>query len=91
MSRVPYNGYLEIWLQRITQNKAVQLHFESKEKICKIVNGQSEQLWENAWIENPKLREALNTNLIIVGSAINIEERIRPEEVALFREKSLAY
>ena len=35
MARVPYNGYLEIWLQRVTQPKAVGIKFESDEPICK--------------------------------------------------------
>jgi len=33
MARVPYNGYLEIWLQRVTQPKAVGIKFESNEPI----------------------------------------------------------
>ena len=40
MARVPYNGYLEIWLQRVTQPRAVGIQFTSNEPICKIVNGE---------------------------------------------------
>ncbi|MGO7428948.1 hypothetical protein ACCT09_56900, partial [Rhizobium ruizarguesonis] len=39
MARVPHNGYLEIWLQRVTKPKAVGIEFISGEPICKIVNG----------------------------------------------------
>lgn len=91
MKRVPYNGYLEIWLQRVTQPSTVGLQFISEEPICKIVNGDSPVLWENRWIASKDLNEALNVSKIVVGSVADTEEVIQPEEVKLFKENAQAY
>lgn len=88
MKRVPHNGYLEIWLQRVTQSKGVQLQFDSDEPICKIVNKESTDLWQNDWISNPKLITALNVSKIIDGDVSDSEEEIAPEEIELFTENA---
>lgn len=91
MARVPYNGYLEIWLQRVTQPKAVGIQFTSNEPICKIVNGETPDLWENGWISSNDLKNALSVSKIVVGSVSDTEEVVQPEEVKLFRENAWAY
>lgn len=91
MSRVPYNGYLEIWLQRVTQPQSVGIPFSSNEPICKIVNGESVELWENAWISSKDLKKALATSKIVVGSVSDSEEVVTPEEVELFKQNAWAY
>lgn len=91
MARVPYNGYLEIWLQRITQPKNVGIPFESEEPICKIVNGENLELWENEWIASTDLKEAINVSKVLVGSVTEAKEVIEPEEVALFAQNAWAY
>jgi len=91
MNRVPYNGYLEIWLQRIIQPKTIDLEFTSNEKICRIVNGESLDLWNNNWIANNDLKQALNSSKIIIKSVSDLEEVIQPEEVELFQQKAWAY
>ncbi len=91
MGRVPYNGYLEIWLQRVTQPKSVGIELSSDERICKIVNGESPDLWENAWISNNDLKRALDVSQIVIGSVDEVEEVVSPEEVALFKQNAWAY
>ena len=91
MSRVPYNGYLEIWLQRVTRPKAVGIPFDSHEAICKIVNGEAPDLWENCWIASDSLSEALKVSKIVVGSAVDSPEVVQPEEVELFKQNALVY
>lgn len=91
MARVPYNGYLEIWLQRVTQPRAVGIQFASNEPICKIVNGETPDLWENGWISSNDLKEALRVSKIVVGSVSDTEEVVQPEEVELFRQNAWAY
>lgn len=91
MSRVPYNGYLEIWLQRVIQPQTINLPFVSNEPICKIVNGESVELWENGWIASHDLKQALNTSKIIVKSVSDAGEVIQPEEIELFKQKAWAY
>jgi RNA-directed DNA polymerase len=91
MKRVPYNGYLEIWLQRVTQPQSVGINFSSDEKICQIVNGESPNLWENTWIASSELRASLDVSKIVVGSVGEAEEVVSPEEVALFQQNAWAY
>ncbi|NMF91001.1 RNA-directed DNA polymerase [Aromatoleum petrolei] len=91
MARVPYNGYLEIWLQRVTQPKAVGIKFESNEPICQIVNGASPQLWESGWIASDALKKALDVSKIVIADAGEAMEVVQPEEVELFKENAWAY
>lgn len=91
MARVPHNGYLEIWLQRVTQPKTVGLSFESSEPICKIVNGEIVDLWSNEWIASTDLKQALDTSNIIVGTVTDMHEKIQPEEIQLFRQNAWVY
>ncbi len=91
MARVPYNGYLEVWLQRVTQPKTVSITFDSDEPICQIVNGQKPELWESGWISSNALKRALDVSKILVSSAEDIEEVITPEEVKLFQQNAWAY
>jgi hypothetical protein len=91
LSRVPHNGYLEIWLQRVIQPKAVDLSFSSDEPICKIVNGETPDLWENGWVACNDLKNALKVSNINVGSVSDTEEVIKPEEIELFKQNAWAY
>lgn len=91
MARIPHNGYLEIWLQRVTQPKSVGLAFESSEPICRIVNGETLNLWENEWIANNDLKQALDTSKIVVGEVADMQEKIQPEEIQLFRQNAWVY
>jgi len=91
MKRVPYNGYLEIWLQRVTQPKAVGIKVESDEPLCHIVNGESPQLWECGWIANEALKKAIDVKNILVADAAEAAEVIQPEEIELFQQNAWAY
>jgi len=91
MKRVPYNGYLEIWLQRVIQPEAVGIKFDSDEPICRIVNGETPDLWENGWIASDGLTDALKVSKIVVGSAVDTPEVVQPEEVELFKQNAWAY
>lgn len=91
MARVPYNGYLEIWLQRVTQPATVDISFSSDEAICKIVNGGNEKLWENGWISSRELLVALDVSRIVVSSAEDAGEVIKPDEIQLFTQNAYSY
>lgn len=91
MARVPYNGYLEIWLQRVTQPATVDIQFSSNEAICKIVNGGDEKLWENNWINNQDLLGALDVKKIVISSAKDESEVIKPAEIQLFTQNAWSY
>ena len=91
MRRVPYNGYLEIWLQRVTKPTSVGMNFESEEPICRIVDGENEKLWENEWIESEDLKAAIDVAKIVVGSVADANEVVDPREVELFTMNAWAY
>jgi RNA-directed DNA polymerase len=91
MRRVPHNGYLEIWLQRVTKPKTIDLDFASDEKICQIVDGGEGDLWESSWLSNKKLINILNTKNIIVDDASSVKEKVQPKELEIFENNALAY
>lgn len=91
MARVPYNGYLEIWLQRVTRPKAVGVEFKSNESICRIVDGDTPTVWESDWISSGALKTALDVRTIIVGKVDEAKEVVQPEEIQLFKQNAWAY
>ena len=91
MKKVPYNGYLEVWLQRVIAPKSVGLFFESDEPICRIANGNTPELWENAWIASKELKAALDVTNIVVGFPSDMQEVVKPQEVELFKQNAWAY
>lgn len=91
MSRIPYNGYLEIWLQRVTRPKSVGIEFVSDEAICTIINGANPVLWKNDWIASNDLKAALDVTKIVVVSTDDLDEVVQPEEVELFKKNAWSY
>ncbi len=91
MKRVPYNGYLEIWLQRIIQPTSAGVIFESDEALCKIVNGANAQLWDSSWISSPALLRAIDARKIVTSNVNDSPEIIQPAEVQLFKVTSQEY
>lgn len=91
MSRIPYNGYLEIWLQRVTQPKSIGIEFVSEEPICQIVNGANPILWESDWIASNDLKNALDVTNIVIASVEDLDEVVQPEEVELFKINAWSY
>ncbi|RED13918.1 RNA-directed DNA polymerase [Pontivivens insulae] len=86
MRQIPNNGHLEVWLQRVTKAKGVGLTFESSEPICQIVSGQAAQLWNNDWISNPALVDALDVTKLVVSQPEELDPVPKIEELSLFRE-----
>lgn len=91
MRNVPYNGYMEIWLQRLTHSSAAELSLDSEELICRIVNGESHELWNNGWISNKALRKALDPQKILIKKPADVPEVVPPKELALFKKNASAY
>jgi len=86
MQRIPHNGHLEIWLQRVTKAKGVDFDFDSTEPICQIVSGKNVALWNNDWIASADLIAALDVNKIVVGKPESLEAIPNPDELSLFRQ-----
>ena len=89
MRRVPHNGYLDIWLQRVIQPLGIS--FDSPERICRIVNGETLDLWENNWISSKDLSNALDTSTIVVKPIDEVEAIMQPKEIELFTQKAWSY
>lgn len=91
MARVPYNGYLEIWLQRVIKPKSLGLVFESEEPLCKIVNGDAPNLWDSTWISSAALKSAIDVSKIVVSDPGESTEVVQPDEVELFKQNAWSY
>jgi hypothetical protein len=91
MRRVPYNGYLEIWLQRVTKPKSGNFRLDSPEPLCKVVNGEQISLWNNSWISSAELIKALGVGTIVLKDPKASSEVVPAEELALFKRNAWAY
>lgn len=91
MRRVPYNGYLEIWLQRVMKPATVGASFDSNEKICQLVEGHEVQIWDSDWISNAALKAALNPAKMRTNDPASLNEVIAPNEIELFINNAYAY
>lgn len=91
MQRIPYNGYLEVWLQRLAIPKAIALQFDSNEAICQIVAGGKPMLWDSSWLSGGALKNALDVGKIVVSDPSSVNESIQPEEVQLFKQNASHY
>ncbi|WP_419740921.1 hypothetical protein [Ruegeria sp.] len=63
----------------------------SGENICRIVNGEKVELWNDSWISAPKLKSALDVTKILVKEAKETPEVMTPEEVELFKKNAWQY
>jgi Reverse transcriptase (RNA-dependent DNA polymerase) len=84
MSKMPNNGYQEVWLQRVTKPEDVGIEYSSAEKICRVVNNEKVDLWNSSWIASKKLKKALSALKIVVSDPAKASETMAQEEVALF-------
>ena len=81
--KIPNTGHMEIWLQRVTRSLNPCLSYD--EKLCKLVNSQKVELWNNNWTTSSKLKLAMNPNKVIVKAKLqSIKPVIQVSEVDLF-------
>ena len=63
-SRIPNNGYMELWLQRIAYPN--HLSFSSSEPMCALVDDQATRsLWCNKWIRENQTRSSIERYSIV--------------------------
>jgi hypothetical protein len=81
--RIPNNGYMQIWLQRIA--KPNQLEFSYTEKMCRQVDADGGILWNFDWICDPKIRETIQRYSIVdVPALSDISPDIQGNEFDVF-------
>lgn len=83
LSLLPNSGHMEVWLQRISHSFVPTLGY--KEKLCRLVKGESLDLWNNSWITSPKLKEALSPSKIVNKAKLrSLKPIVKPKEIELF-------
>ena len=82
-NKIPNTGQMQIWLQRAI----IKLDIDNNifnEDICKIVNNQNINLWNNQWL-NKSITDIFDNNSIVDTKEIdNIDKVISSDEVLLF-------
>jgi hypothetical protein len=84
-SHIPNTGIMEIWLQRIVISQSMEYDF--RESLCKLVQGEHPEIWENKWIKDANLKKAININSIIDTGKLEeckMKPRIGSEEFDIF-------
>jgi len=86
---IPNTGHMQIWLQRaIIKLQITQKYF--CEPLCKLVGGESIELWNNKWLHPNNIRILENRGNIVNQDVLNaLDAEIQDDEVLLFREQSL--
>ncbi len=83
VSQLPNTGHMEVWLQRISHPIDPAVPFE--EKLCRVVCGQDEPIWNNDWISSKKLRTAVASKNIIDRRKLKaLKPIVRPVEIRVF-------
>lgn len=89
---IPNTGYMKIWLQRITLPIDETKNYD--EKICKIVAGSKESLWNSDWMdvkELKELKECINLDFVDREEIKRMKSVVSEEEVSLFTKKEDYY
>ncbi|SFN77453.1 Reverse transcriptase (RNA-dependent DNA polymerase) [Roseovarius lutimaris] len=83
-NRIPNNGYMELWLQRIAYPN--HLGFLSTEPMCGLVDDETAQsLWCNSWIRKDETRLSIERYSIVDRSVLdNLPPDIQNEEFDAF-------
>ena len=68
VSQWPNSGLLLIWLQRITLK--IDQSFKYEERLCKVVAGEQERLWNNEWLDT-SLLVGYSSDIIISKDVID--------------------
>jgi len=83
LSQLPNTGHMEVWLQRISYPIDSSVAF--REKLCQIVCGNDERVWNNDWISSAKLKAAVATKHIIDRKKLKaLKPVVPPVEIRIF-------
>ncbi|HXI11560.1 MAG TPA: RNA-directed DNA polymerase [Thermoanaerobaculia bacterium] len=83
LARLPNNGHLEVWLQRISYS--VDPKLEYRENLCRLVEGKVATLWNSKWITDATLAAAVDPAKIVNRTLLKaLPPVVRPVEFALF-------
>ena len=81
--QIPNTGHMEIWLQRISHSFSPDLTFD--ERLCKLVQQEDVQIWNNQWISSKDLRRAVDPSKIVDLQVLqSISPTVPTSEIELF-------
>ena len=84
VSQLPNTGHMDIWIQRICHSLDPNADFD--EPLCKLVSIGSTQIWNNSWIDSPRLKSAIDPKKIISQKTLRqMSPIVSDEEVDLFK------
>lgn len=79
----PNSELAQIWLQRMLKTEISKFHF--KEPLCKIVEGEEINIWDNSWITSDEIKKLVNSSLAFNKEVFDsMDAIISDEEVNLF-------
>ncbi len=82
-SRIPNNGYLEVWLQRIAYPNGIE--FLSLEQMCRLVSSEQKTIWNFDWIGDTQIRKTLEVYSIVDRSSMeDLSKTIKRSEFDAF-------
>ena len=83
LSQLPNTGHMEAWLQRISHSFVPNLAY--KETLCRLVKGDSVDLWNNDWLTSATLKAAIDPAKIVNKAKLrSLKPIVRPKEIELF-------
>lgn len=83
LKRLPNNGHLEVWLQRISY--PIDKHIRYDEALCKLVEGKRLSLWNNSWILDGTLKALVNSTTAVNRRRLKAARPVVPRlEFTLF-------
>ena len=83
VSLLPNTGHMEVWLQRISHPIDATVQF--RERLCHVVCGKDEPIWNSDWISSRKLEAAVASKNIIDRRKLKaLKPIVRPVEIKIF-------
>ena len=83
VSQLPNTGHMEVWLQRISHPIDATVQFQ--ERLCHVVCGKDEPIWNSDWISSAKLKAAVKPKNIVDRRKLKaLRPVVRPVEIRIF-------
>jgi hypothetical protein len=90
LSQLPNTGHMEVWLQRISHSFVPDLNYT--ERLCRLVKGETVDLWNSDWITSPRLRSALDPAKIVNRAKLrSLKPVVKPKEIEVFASEAHRY
>lgn len=85
LDKIPNNGYLEIWIQRILLKHAIKANYTND--ISKGVDDRSFNIWDSSWLTKDFHKLITDSEVIDEATIEKMDEVIQPFEFELFADE----